>query len=415
MRNLSHKPGNPLPLGWRWAKIGDIARVFAGGPAPQESRYYQSSGPKFIRVSDIGAGRNILNFRTCRDRLSSEAVTSFPLVKAPAGTLLFPKSGAAIATNSRALLGEDAYFVSHLMGISPNDSLHSEWLFWWMSKIDMMEFSDNSAYPSLKQSVVERINIPLPPMAEQKRISAILKEIMAAIEKAGSAAEAQLEATRALPAAYLYQAFPKEGQNLPLGWRWATLRDVCEELYRYPSLYGLEHLPVGVPVIRGEHIDDRGEISADNANYWHISQAISSTFPRTILRTGDIIFTVRGTIGKVGLVRESHDGSQLSPNLIRISPSNKVSSTYLWRYLTKLRKSDEAVKDNAVTVATVRATDLEKIQIPLAPKHDQDMITALLDDRIAAAEKLRNNIEKQLFEIDALPAALLKRAFSGEL
>ncbi len=48
---------------------------------------------------------------------------------------------------------------------------------------------------------------PLPPLPEQKRIAAMLNEQMAAVEKARAAAEAELEAINALPAALLRRAF----------------------------------------------------------------------------------------------------------------------------------------------------------------------------------------------------------------
>ena len=52
--------------------------------------------------------------------------------------------------------------------------------------------------------------IPLPPLSEQRRIAAILKEQMAAVERARAAAEAEMEAIEALPAALLRRAFSGE-------------------------------------------------------------------------------------------------------------------------------------------------------------------------------------------------------------
>ena len=54
------------------------------------------------------------------------------------------------------------------------------------------------------------LSIPLPPLDEQQRIVAILNEKMAAVQQARRAAEEQLHAVQALPAAYLRQAFAGE-------------------------------------------------------------------------------------------------------------------------------------------------------------------------------------------------------------
>ena len=202
-------------------------------------------------------------------------------------------------------------------------------------------------------------------------------------------------------------------RRLPQGWRWVRLGEVCDELYRYPSFYGMEHRAEGVPVIRGEHINQQGEISTDWSNYWFVSPEISLNFPRTVLKQGDLVFTVRGTIGKVGFVRESHIGSQLSPNLIRISPSNIIESSFLWNYLRKLKGSNEAVEDSAVTVATVKATDIEKMTIPLPPLHEQKRIAAILNEEIAAVERARVAAEAQLEAAKILPAAYLREVFNS--
>ena len=63
---------------------------------------------------------------------------------------------------------------------------------------------------SIKSGYLESLEIPLPPLLEQKRIVAFLTEKMAAVEKARTAAEARLQAARELPAAYLREVFESE-------------------------------------------------------------------------------------------------------------------------------------------------------------------------------------------------------------
>ena len=66
------------------------------------------------------------------------------------------------------------------------------------------------AVPLLREvskSSLEPVEIPLPAVAEQKRIAARLDEHLAAVDRARAAALSQLEAVRALPAAYLHAAF----------------------------------------------------------------------------------------------------------------------------------------------------------------------------------------------------------------
>jgi type I restriction enzyme S subunit len=57
---------------------------------------------------------------------------------------------------------------------------------------------------------LSKLPIPLPPLSEQRRIAGILREQMAAVERARATAEAELEAIEALPAALLRRAFSGE-------------------------------------------------------------------------------------------------------------------------------------------------------------------------------------------------------------
>lgn len=205
----------------------------------------------------------------------------------------------------------------------------------------------------------------------------------------------------------------EESRPLPDGWLTARLKTICKEIYRYPSFYGMDHLSSGIPVIRGEHINETGEVSTDWTDYWFVSQSVSSQYPRTILEEGDLVFTVRGTIGKVGIIRKSHHGAQLSPNLIRISPSSSVDSLFLWHYLRSIKNTTEAVEDNAVTIATVKASDLVNLEIPLPPLDEQRRIAAILTHQLAAVERARAAAQAQLAAAEALPAAYLQEVFEN--
>ena len=195
----------PLPDGWRWARLGEVCRVFAGSAAPQGDQYFSDDGPFFFRVSDLGQHGRTTELAQARDRLSPLALDEKSLVMAKRGSVLFPKSGAAIALNHRALLAVDGYIVSHLMALEPGDDVLSEYIYLAICMIDMMAYGDNAGYPSLKQSSVERINIPIPPFAEQRRIA----DMVITIAKARTAAEEQLRMIDSLPAAIWYDTLKR--------------------------------------------------------------------------------------------------------------------------------------------------------------------------------------------------------------
>ena len=203
--------GSDLPEGWRWVRLGEVARIYAGSPAPQGEQYFREGKWPFVRVQDLGRYGQTTCLRETTDYVNEYAVQKYRLRLAKAGTVLFPKSGAAILTNSRAVLGVNAYIVSHLAAVEPHsDRLDTYWIYFWLCTVDMKEFIDNPSYPSLRLSEISKLLIPLPPLEEQRRIVAYLEAVqekIKALKEAQAATEAEL---KRLEQAILEKAFRGE-------------------------------------------------------------------------------------------------------------------------------------------------------------------------------------------------------------
>jgi type I restriction enzyme S subunit len=191
------KPGTELPEGWRWVRLGEVAKIYAGSPAPQGEQYFREGKWPFVRVQDLGRYGQTTCLKETADYVNEYALQKYRLRLAKTGTILFPKSGAAILTNSRAILGVDAYIVSHLAAIEPlPDRLDTYWAYFWLCTVDMKEFIDNPSYPSLRLSEISKLIIPLPPLEDQRRIVAYFQDVQGkirALKEAQARTEAELK------------------------------------------------------------------------------------------------------------------------------------------------------------------------------------------------------------------------------
>jgi type I restriction enzyme S subunit len=78
------------------------------------------------------------------------------------------------------------------------------------------ELVKGALYPAMTDRQVRDVRLALPGISQQRRIAAVLSEQLATVERAGVAAEAQLEAAKVLPAAYLRAVFSStEAQRWP--------------------------------------------------------------------------------------------------------------------------------------------------------------------------------------------------------
>src|ERR1022692_1504393 len=114
------------------------------------------------------------------------------------------------------------------------------------------------------------------------------------------------------------------------GWRVVTLGEIMQAVYRYPTYYGITYEPEGVAEVRGEMLSDAGEINAAEARF--IATSTARKFPRTTLAEGDMVMSVRGTMGKVGLVRANLQGANITANLIRLSPNSTLADSEFLKF-----------------------------------------------------------------------------------
>ena len=102
--------------------------------------------------------------------------------------------------------------------------LSDEWLVYNLNFQDLTPYISGMTVPKLNQGKMNEINIPLPPLPEQKRIVAILDEFFAAIVKEKENAEQNLKNTKELFESYLQSVFENKGE----GWEEKTLGEVCD-------------------------------------------------------------------------------------------------------------------------------------------------------------------------------------------
>ena len=155
--------------------LSEIASVLIGNSAPQDNKYFENGTHPFFRVSDLAKSHITNSLTETKTYINDLATEEMRLFKK--GTILFPKSGAASLLNHRGILGVDGYVVSHMSCIIANESkILTKYLFFILMKINAKDVVLNPGYPSIRKSDIEKIEIPLPSIPEQKRIIEFIEQ-----------------------------------------------------------------------------------------------------------------------------------------------------------------------------------------------------------------------------------------------
>ncbi len=317
------------------------------------------------------------------------------------------------------MLGIDGYIVGHLMAIEPMEYTIPEWIYYILCQIDMMNHSDNTGYPSLKQSVVQKIRIPFPPLDEQKMgIVKILKEKLTAVEKAKKASEEKLQAANTLKQSYLDQIFNEEKltKNLPQGWKLVKLREVIKEAL--PGFACGQRDPKGTIQIRMNNVDTFGNLTLDD---FIRVPANDELLKKYTLKEDDVLFNNTNSaelVGKTAIFKNHSEPVVYSNHFTRIRPiENLLLPVYLAKWLLNQwqNKIFEKICNRWIGQSAVKNEKLLKRYFPLPPLDEQKKIILQLNHQFEKGDKLIENIQTELELINTLPRSYLKQAFEGKL
>nr|WP_323117015.1 restriction endonuclease subunit S [Klebsiella quasivariicola] len=129
----------------------------------------------FYKVSDMNSAGNETVMVSANNYVDDVVVKKLGIKLAPAGSVIFPKIGAAVATNKKRLLSVPSAYDNNVMGLIPGEEISPRFLFFWMQTINLSSLAhDSGAVPSIRKSEMEVLPIPVPPLQIQAEIIRVL-------------------------------------------------------------------------------------------------------------------------------------------------------------------------------------------------------------------------------------------------
>ncbi len=169
---------------WPMVAIKDVAEVVSGFGFPLNRQGHRDKAYPFLKVSDMNLKGNERFMVSQNHTVDRDDLFALKARTCPKGTIIFPKIGAAIATNKKRILTRESVFDNNVMGIIPDVSkLLPEYLFSLLQGINLSDWASNSEPPSMRKTKVEAVRIPLPPVREQhalvNEVESYLQEVEA--------------------------------------------------------------------------------------------------------------------------------------------------------------------------------------------------------------------------------------------
>jgi type I restriction enzyme M protein len=168
-----YRPHIPIHPDWPMVPIKEIASVESGFGFPTDYQGKTDEEIPFLKVSDMNLAGNETRIVSWNNTVSGTVLRELKAKAFPPGTVIFPKIGAAIATNKKRILTRDSTYDNNVMGIVPcTTRLLPDYLHTYLFAVDLSQWASDAQPPSMRKTVVEAHAIPLPPLATQQAIVA---------------------------------------------------------------------------------------------------------------------------------------------------------------------------------------------------------------------------------------------------
>jgi len=443
-----------VPKHWEIKKLGEVCTTTSGGtPNRSKQKYYEGNIP-WVKSGELDKGL-ILD---TEEKISEEAIKNSSAKVFPKGTLLIALYGATIG--KLAFLGVDAATNQAICGIFKNEDIQSNYLFHFLSykKPSLIRQGIGGAQPNINQGILRNLEIPLPPLPEQKAIVARIEQLFSDMENGKQqlqTAQQQLKIYRQslLKAAFegkLTAAWRKRlncdeddsceehdskknsdiqnhvNQNnhinqssdkgeMPKGWQTESLNKVARIVSGF-AFKSTDFISNGIPVVKIANIGYSEFVLKDQQ---YLPKIFLESNPDFVIKSGDLLIALTRPITnnttKTCCYPPNANVGLLNQRVACIKDC-KVNKKYLFMYFqSSTFKEYIRSKFSETLQPNLSPKDLALVPTPICSLEEQHLIVSELESKLTICDKIAETITQSLAQAETLRQSILKKAFEGKL
>lgn len=398
------------PKGWRWVALSDVAQMESGHTPSRNHPEYWGGDIPWISVKDarLAHGKRLSE---TEEYTNSLGIANSSARLLPAGTVCLSRGGTVgyVVILDRPMATSQG-FANWICG----PQLIPEFLqYLLLAEADALEkFSIGTTIKTIYYPDLKAFHVCLPPLAEQKRIVALLDEAFAGIDAAKAKAESNWRDANTLFASRLEEIFAQAG----LGWTQMRMEEVVAPdcSLSYGIVQPGDDFSEGMPVVRPTDL-------TSNVIYLsglkRIDPKLAEGYARTTLQGGELLLCVRGSTGAVSIASEELAGANVTRGIVPIRFNKAMVLPDFGFYLISGGPVQAQIQEKTYGTALMQINirDLRLISVSIPPLSEQNEIAQKMTDFHAKVQALTDLYERKASSFASLRNSLLTQAFAGEL
>ena len=399
-----------LPNGWEWKKLGKIAKLQNGFAF--KSKLFVNDGLPIVRIKNIKNEKVLLDdvvYFNVEDY--GKKLDSYQIKK---NDILIAMSGAT--TGKIGLYDtEEISYLNQRVGLFriENSNLRSYLFYFLSTQIEKnLELSLGAAQPNLSTEQINNIELPLPPLEEQKRIVAKLDILFAKIDKAIDLHQKNIDEADIFMASVLNDVFMELNTNETIELKYITSKIGSGSTPRGgQKAYKNE----GISLIRSMNVHDNGFRSKGLV---FIDDEQANKLDNVTIKENDILLNITGaSVARCCIVDKNYLPARVNQHVSIIRLEDKFIPNFLHYYIISPSvKSDLLFSSSGgATREAITKSMLEEFKVPKVSIVTQQKVVSYLDEISNKMEKIKQIQKEKMQSLKELKASILDKAFKGEL
>ncbi len=390
---------------WPLVKLGEVCDVVSGAtPKTGNSKFWDGDVP-WVTPKDLSGIVHKLISDSQR-KITHAGLKNCSARMLPSQSVLFSSRApiGLVAINSIPVCTNQGFksFVPH------DGRIFADYLYWWLlvHRDRLQRLGRGATFKEVSKKIVEAIQIPLPPLAEQKRIAAIL-DAADALRAKRRESLAQLDTL--LQSTFL-DMFGDPVTN-PMGWDVFGVEEICEQVVDCVNRTApIVEYRTDYKMIRTTNIR-HGVVDTVSVRY--VEREIYDKWNRRLVPCeGDVLLTREAPVGEAGILRGSDQvflGQRIM--LYRSNPLKVTPEYLLFAFMGEGLQRQFNRNGSGSTVKHLPLPACRNFRIITPPIYLQHRFAAIVE----SVERQKARMRAHLAELDTLFASLQFRAFNGEL
>lgn len=311
---------------------------------------------------------------------------------------------------------QGSLFSTGMCFLAPRPNLRSRYLFYFLTSDHFQAAKDEAAgkgiMGGIKNADIARIEVMVPPLAEQDRIVAALDQATEVIAIAKANSEDNGQNARSLLESHVQSVFLDGREN---GWVKKRLGDICERVsvgHVGPTSEFYCEEDGGIPFLRSQNVR-RGHLDWRGIRY--VTREFHEKLKKSQLRAGDLLF-VRVGANRGDCCALPNDVGEVNCANIVFARPREANAAFLERYCGS---SDGRRQLLGMTTGSaqgvINTASVAELVIPMPSLSEQLEIVSALEELERQTHELESIYEGKVAALDLLKKALLRDAFTGQL